>query len=175
MRKYIDILNENSLFEAKVFQASYEDITDTFYKNPTLMELGQMLQKKPYRGLTDGKSIFLWDAEQMIHHQAAWALIRIGMWEGDTFPALTDKSQPAPKYVPENSTCVFFNPHEIAQMEVDDPAWVQSDPEDQDRIGIHSYRLAEFVAIAIEDQGRAHLMSVAPVARLMRNVKLDNS
>ncbi len=154
-------LHELTLCEAKVFiSIPYRKAKEeVFYQNPTLAELRQMTKTKDLRGITDGKNVFVWSADNLIHGMAAQAIFNAAKWSN----VATGTAIDYPRYDPNRDCFYLFNP-EVTGRGNDSSEWVQH-PEVNEII-----ELAPDLAVAIVRTSRAYLSGIAPFARLIRNV-----
>jgi hypothetical protein len=174
MRNWINLFESvEDIMEAKVFTSSpYAGSQEqTLYKNPTLSDLNQMLQKRDLRGITDGTNLFVWDADCMIHGQATWAIAAAGFWEGQALPKLNPNERVSPRYDPQKDCMFFFDPTSPDRA-LDSPEWVGTTMKERIEMHIPAYRLAPHVALAIPGDSFAHMQQVPAMVRVMRNADL---
>lgn len=161
----------HNLQEVKVFQGKpLRNLPFvTFYKNPMLTDLMQMVPRGDMRGLSDGKNIFVWDALDTTHRYGAWAILNAGMWEGEILEPLYAGDKAAPKYDYESSTFFLFDPENMQKTIDDSTGWVDDNGGADAEVKL--FRLAKNVAVSILS-GNKHLPSISAFARLMRKATL---
>jgi hypothetical protein len=169
MRNWINLFeNAEPILEAKMFTSSpYAGHTEqAMFKNPTLSDLDQMVSTKDYRGVTDSKNVFIWDANRMIHHHGTWAIAAAGFWEGEALPKLKPDERVSPKFNPQRDIFYLYNP-ERPNESVDE--WRADDEATRAELGIRTLRLSPHCAMSIPHSSSEHLQSIPAMARLMRH------
>jgi hypothetical protein len=169
MRNWIDLFeNAEPILEAKMFTSTpYAGHSEQpMFKNPTLSDLDQMVSTKDYRGVTDFKNVFIWDAGAMIHHHGTWAIAAAGFWEGDALPKLRPEERVSPKFNPQRDIFYLYNP-EHPNESVDE--WRADDEAGRKDLGIETYRLSPHCAMSIPHGSLEYLQRIPAIARLMRH------
>lgn len=153
--RYFEIISESSILDIEGVR---------YWQNPSRQQVIGLAAKHDLRGTTDGKNVFVWDANIMIHHNARYHLRHVGDFE--SIVVLPNGKTLATN---NNSIPYYFNFYvsnrKVRARRGTKENWLKED---------HSflYILDENTRLAVLHRGKGPLEGIPAFARMIRGAEI---